>query len=895
MAMIKVTLVLFLSAVVLSLYWSALVFSHTPSPRATRRSIVTKQYSPKHSLAKAAASDTEAGGGIPPAPLGRPCETEIPPLRTDSTSGVDSSSSSSPAIAPDKTPFDVAPGVDSSSSIPALTPDETPLTPCDVDHSFATYPAPDSCISRYPGATDRRPLTVCPQDLAIALLTSKFTAPDRLPRMLSTWVATARAVGVAVEVYSAEALPEFPEVHALGISSVSNNNGRSLSFMGLKRLFGAHPGKKWYFKADDDTFVYPTNLLHELSQWPLHGANDAPPQLGRAIHGWGNFSGPHWRAPVLAGRINLDKYTVSGGAGFALSAGLLQALGGEGSPVYDLCLNGTSFPDVDTFDGGHGYNEDWLWKKCLALHAPTTQFYNIPSLHMSPPLEQWAGWQAGDTVAHFPSTFHWVKDSHTVMLLDGCKEETKRIVVQTAPGSTRVVRLQDHFKPTGCQCTALGSVAGSPAALCDLGSLYGVGFGGCEEGCHLFPNSGLNGGGDACVSSGGIAPAEEAPVPASETNCPQLPVISGVRTGAYFVCNYPLDWACFGATAKNLAQKLSTPDFPLVYDPACFDVDVHPRVYFCGGHGVQGHPLYNSSDVRIIINAEAEGMAAVAPFGAYDLGITGIIRVPRAELQALGEAAGVQVYLPFVSFGVLQNEGLSEMDLLRVPPLNSGPGSRPLFAAYASSHCGVPVRNQMYALLNAHRPVHGLNKNCHNGEAPPGGNLTDRRDEKAWMTTVVERFSQYKFAVVFENQIVPGYLTEKLANAKKAGAVPIYWGTAFAAELFNPAAFVDCSPRGNETQAGALERCVAEVVRLDQNDAAWSAMVREPFMRSGEPIDYAPLGAVMRGILECKRLGGCGDVVEGTRDGPVCQHARASPLMRQAYFVPRRFGGCDSG
>jgi hypothetical protein len=261
---------------------------------------------------------------------------------------------------------------------------------------------------------------------------------------------------------------------------------------------------------------------------------------------------------------------------------------------------------------------------------------------------------------------------------------------------------------------------------------------------------------------------------------------------------------------------------------------------------------------------------------------------------ALSDAAGVQVYLPFVSFGVLQNEGLSEMDLLQAPAAGSTIAPRPYFAAYASSHCLVPVRNQAYALLEKHRPVHGLNKNCHGGVEPPEGLLSDRRNENAWMTTVVERFSQYKFAVVFENSMVPGYVTEKLANARKAGAVPVYWGSAFARELFNPAAFVDCSPLGNETQEAALTRCVAEVVQLDGDEAAWSAMVQAPFMRSGLPIDYAPLGAVVRGILECKRLGSCGELVEGARQGPVCQPLQASPLLRQAFFVPQKFGGCNT-
>ena len=211
---------------------------------------------------------------------------------------------------------------------------------------------------------------------------------------------------------------------------MNNNNGRELSFYGLRALFRAHPGKKWYLKADDDTFLFPTNLLFALSQWPLPFA-ERKPQLGREYHVWSNFSGPNWQSPTFLGRIKGDKYTVSGGAGFAISAGLLNSIGGVDSPIFDMCLNGSSFPDVASFDNGHGYNEDWLWKKCLLLHNPETQFYHSPSLHMSTPLEQWADWHAGDTVSHFPSSFHWVKDPKTAQQLHSCQFETKRQVIQS--------------------------------------------------------------------------------------------------------------------------------------------------------------------------------------------------------------------------------------------------------------------------------------------------------------------------------------------------------------------------------------------------------------------------------------------------------------------------------
>jgi len=369
--------------------------------------------------------------------------------------------------------------------------------------------------------------------------------------------------------------------------------------------------------------------------------------------------------------------------------------------------------------------------------------------------------------------------------------------------------------------------------------------------------------------------------------CPPLPTIEGIPQGAYFVCSSQ-DWACRGATARNVASRLSSAHFEFLYNPACFYKDVHPRVFFCGDTSteVQGHPRYDASDVRIVLNAERKGVAASLPYGTYDIGITTIERVPKGELLAQGQR--LQVYMPFIVFGVLQNDGLSELDLLQKPE-QKGPGNR-RFAAYASKHCAVTARNKAYTLLAAYRPLDALNKNCHGGLPPKEGALTDRGDESSWMRTIVERFKLYKFVVVFENAIVPGYVTEKLANAKKAGAVPVYYGSSMATELFNPLAFVDCSPRGVETLDVALVRCVADVKRLDLDDEAWNAMVQAPFMRNNAPFDYKPLANVVKGVLDCKVKGMC----DGSSKDTICSNIKRSFLLSKAYFVPEKYGDCSS-
>lgn len=84
--------------------------------------------------------------------------------------------------------------------------------------------------------------------------------------------------------------------------------------------------------------------------------------------------------------------------------------------------------------------------------------------------------------------------------------------------------------------------------------------------------------------------------------------------------------------------------------------------------------------------------------------------------------------------------------------------------------------------------------------------------------------AQYKFSLCYENSSYPGYVTEKLLHAKVAGTIPIYWGSRTVALDFNPACclFFD----------GDYDKLVAEVRRLDEDDAAYEAMVQQPLFHT---------------------------------------------------------------
>ena len=54
-----------------------------------------------------------------------------------------------------------------------------------------------------------------------------------------------------------------------------------------------------------------------------------------------------------------------------------------------------------------------------------------------------------------------------------------------------------------------------------------------------------------------------------------------------------------------------------------------------------------------------------------------------------------------------------------------------------------------------------------------------------------ETLSRYKFAICFENMILPGWITEKIFDCFAAGCVPIYWGAPEITDVIPAECFID--------------------------------------------------------------------------------------------------------
>lgn len=101
-------------------------------------------------------------------------------------------------------------------------------------------------------------------------------------------------------------------------------------------------------------------------------------------------------------------------------------------------------------------------------------------------------------------------------------------------------------------------------------------------------------------------------------------------------------------------------------------------------------------------------------------------------------------------------------------------------------------------------------------------------------------FRQYRFALVFENDLYPGYVTEKAFDAWHCGSIPLYWGLD-SAESLNPKAIVNMA-----TLADPFE-LVEAVADLERDPDSMGEMASLPLLLR-KP-DSAPVIELVRRVL----------------------------------------------
>lgn len=121
-----------------------------------------------------------------------------------------------------------------------------------------------------------------------------------------------------------------------------------------------------------------------------------------------------------------------------------------------------------------------------------------------------------------------------------------------------------------------------------------------------------------------------------------------------------------------------------------------------------------------------------------------------------------------------------------------------------------PARDEMINVLNSYKTVDSGGRYHNNVGGPVVDKLAFQRD--------------YKFTMTFENTGSRGYTTEKIMQAFASATIPVYWGNPDIAEEFNPKAFVNCH------DFDSFEDVLEEIKRIDNDDAAFLSMVKEPIL-----------------------------------------------------------------
>jgi len=129
---------------------------------------------------------------------------------------------------------------------------------------------------------------------------------------------------------------------------------------------------------------------------------------------------------------------------------------------------------------------------------------------------------------------------------------------------------------------------------------------------------------------------------------------------------------------------------------------------------------------------------------------------------------------------------------------------RKYLVAYVASH-RVDFRERFFKILNdkySQYGTHALGKCSNNFKTIEGGH-----------GNLDNVYEDYKFVFAMENLKKDGYITEKIMNAYRGGAIPIFYGDSKSAEkFFNKGTYIDLS------DFDSFEKAADYIFRLSQDD-----------------------------------------------------------------------------
>lgn len=108
----------------------------------------------------------------------------------------------------------------------------------------------------------------------------------------------------------------------------------------------------------------------------------------------------------------------------------------------------------------------------------------------------------------------------------------------------------------------------------------------------------------------------------------------------------------------------------------------------------------------------------------------------------------------------------------------------------------------------------------------------NRRGQRSNPESKLEIAKDYRFMMAFENDLYPGYVTEKAPEAWATGAVPLYWGME-SEKFFNPNSMI------NALDFPSLSEFVARVREVNSSPEKWSEIASQPLLQRSPSLEPA--------------------------------------------------------
>ena len=93
-----------------------------------------------------------------------------------------------------------------------------------------------------------------------------------------------------------------------------------------------------------------------------------------------------------------------------------------------------------------------------------------------------------------------------------------------------------------------------------------------------------------------------------------------------------------------------------------------------------------------------------------------------------------------------------------------------------------------------------------------------------------ETSQKYKFVFAFENDLFPGYVTEKAPEAWATGAIPLYWG-------LDPSGYLNQDAMINLANFQNLEKFTNRVAEVSMNPQEWQNIAGQPILKKRPNLD----------------------------------------------------------